>query len=598
MKKVIIDISEISLSKEMYLSKPNPFLIGLIYSLVGILIAGVVYSCFGKVDIYATTSGVIRPNDDVSTVSTMITGKVTQVNVVEGQIVKEGELLYKIDTSDLELSLNELKDNEEDIQQKIIMYNKYLNGINTGENPFDSDICGEEYAYYVNYMNYSLSLKNSEKQYLYDKKVNEANISNLSSRVKKIDEELSGLNAYKESIENGENRCSDFPRYESMYLLYEASINSMKAEFDSGRASITSDSSKESNKVFLDYYNEQIAGYDKLISSINSDRSMFEEGDNSTYYTMYREYTATKQDYELKYKDDEEVRNSTIKVYKSDLLSRYGAERDELKAKADNLSVQLNMSTDKNVKLGTYDSNYYNSIDAKYYQAKSQIDNSIESLKEEKEAANGNLKLCYLLREKYNASVDEKGEPLALSLKVIEQTASVLNNIEMYENQLTDVQNRIKQVNNQIAEGSILAQQTGNVNLISSVAVGDIVNSGIVLATIIPPEESEYKVQMYVTNADIAGISVGDLVKYDISALPYNQYGVVEGKVTSVSRDTLVQNGGYSGMYLVEGSISNEVLKDSDGNEGEIGIGMQVTGRIVTQRKTIFRYLLEKIDIF
>ena len=103
---------------------------------------------------------------------------------------------------------------------------------------------------------------------------------------------------------------------------------------------------------------------------------------------------------------------------------------------------------------------------------------------------------------------------------------------------------------------------------------------------------------MYVSNSDIAGIKVGDSIKYNIAALPYNQYGIVEGKVTKISQDTLIQNGEYSGYYLVEGSISNETLQDDDGNTGEIGIGMQVTGRIVTQKKTIIRYLLEMIDLF
>lgn len=597
MKEVIIDLKDISDSKEMYMSKPNPFLTGFIYILVAILSISIIYSCVGKIDIYSKAVGFIRPNDEVSTVSSLLSGKVTEVNVVDGQFVKEGDILYKVDTSDLELTLEELKETEADYLYKSEMYNKYLNGIYSEENPFKPDINGEEYYYYISFTNYALSLKNSEQQYIYDKNINDINIQNLSSRISKINSELEGLSAYKSSVEQNKNLCGNYPSYQSMYLLYESSINSMKAEYASGREAIVSDSTKESNKVYLDYYNDQIAGYDKLLSSITTETDLFGE-DESTYALMYKEYILTKDEYKKKYENDPVALDSALTTYKNGLLTKYGTDRNELKAKADNLSVQLNMSTDLSNKLNTYDSNYGNSINAKYYQTITQIDSSIESLKEEKTNANNNLKLYNVLKEKYDASVDENGEPLVLSIQVVEQTSMVLNNLETCENGLKDIQTKIKQVENQINEGSITAEKSGTVNVINTVVVGDALSSGIALATIIPVEESEYKVQMYVSNSDIAGIKVGDSIKYNIAALPYNQYGIVEGKVTKISQDTLIQNGEYSGYYLVEGSISNETLQDDDGNTGEIGIGMQVTGRIVTQKKTIIRYLLEMIDLF
>lgn len=118
--------------------------------------------------------------------------------------------------------------------------------------------------------------------------------------------------------------------------------------------------------------------------------------------------------------------------------------------------------------------------------------------------------------------------------------------------------------------------------------------SGTVFATIIPLNETQYKVQLYVNNPDIATIETGDLVKYNIAALPINQYGMVDGYVTSISQDTMIQNGEYSGYYLVEATIDNVALSDKDGNTGRIGVGMQVEAKIVTQQKTIARYLLEK----
>ena len=73
---------------------------------------------------------------------------------------------------------------------------------------------------------------------------------------------------------------------------------------------------------------------------------------------------------------------------------------------------------------------------------------------------------------------------------------------------------------------------------------------------------------------------------------------MANGKVTSISADTLVQDGQFSGYYLVECSIANTVLTDKDGNSGSVVIGMQTEAKIVTQKKIIIRYLLEKIDLF
>ena len=71
MKKDIIDISEMSDSKEIYAERPNPFTALFIYSLVALLVIAIIYCCFGTIEVTATANGIIRPNDDVSSISSM-----------------------------------------------------------------------------------------------------------------------------------------------------------------------------------------------------------------------------------------------------------------------------------------------------------------------------------------------------------------------------------------------------------------------------------------------------------------------------------------------------------------------------------------------
>jgi Multidrug resistance efflux pump len=195
----------------------------------------------------------------------------------------------------------------------------------------------------------------------------------------------------------------------------------------------------------------------------------------------------------------------------------------------------------------------------------------------------------------YQSEKDSKGQYSDVSFAQLQQLAKCLNNVDTLESNLSDLNAKIKQAELQVDSSNITAQQDGIVNNIVDIGVGDVLSAGTAIATVIPHDESEYKVQLYVANKDIAGIEVGDTVRYNISAMPSNQYGAVEGKVLSVSQDTKVQNNQQSGYYLVEASIANGTLTDKDGNQAKISVGMTLEGKVVTQRKRILSYLLEKI---
>lgn len=87
MKKTIIDMKDMSDSKELYGQRPNPFIPAFLYCLVALFLVGLIYSFFGKIEIVASASGVVRPNDDVGTVSCILGGKITEVCYSDGQLV-------------------------------------------------------------------------------------------------------------------------------------------------------------------------------------------------------------------------------------------------------------------------------------------------------------------------------------------------------------------------------------------------------------------------------------------------------------------------------------------------------------------------------
>ena len=749
MKHTLIDINELSDSKEVYGQRPNPFISVFIYSILALLLIAVLYSCFGKIEIVSTASGMVRPNEDVSTVSSLLSGRITDVYYTDGQIVQKGDPLLTLDTSELQISLDSLLSTKDEYETKVSMLDKFLDGIETGKNPFSPNEESEEYPYYIQFRDYELTEKNSKEKFDYDAGSASTNVSSLNQQISEIEKQIAGLNAYKASVKSGSNRAASYPEYEHMYLLYAAAVDAIDADYKSQREKIELDQTSESNQYYLDYYGELIADYEFLVRSIEKGRSTFPPSYDSFCILLWNDYIANLDEYERKYdaavdayelslnnansdaysdellaydramlegyqyfrqsvendtdmfdkgrdsvyyrslyaeykvqydtllqaaqRAEEQYQNlvndpssaedainmalaaktnaeaacasyksntlvtinnsilqiqasiaekefsinsaasgysvssaktqmesaeATISAYKNQKLAEYEQVLSDYKMKLQELQFTTSASLDKTVLLANLESSYKNAVEQKYHQTITQIDNSIQTLQSELVSARSNLRLYQIASSMYQSSVDENGVPISISLATMEQISSLLTQQEALAVQLNELNTQIQQSEEKISQGSIIAEQDGVVSVISTLVKGDSIAAGTQIATIIPPSESKFKVQLYVSNSDIASISVGDDVKYNLSALPSNQYGMVKGKVTSISTDTLVQDGQYSGYYLVECSIANTTLTDKDGNSGSVVIGMQVEAKIVTQKKTIIRYLLEKINLF
>ncbi len=238
------------------------------------------------------------------------------------------------------------------------------------------------------------------------------------------------------------------------------------------------------------------------------------------------------------------------------------------------------------------------SKDQQFYSTITQIDSNLQSLENELVSINANIKLNQITSTFYKNNKGNDGRTINVSVAYVEQVSNILSNKESLENEIKNLNFELSKLEEQIDQGKITADYTGILNANTQLVKGDILSAGSVVGTIIPQNQSEFKTQLYVSNADIAGIEVGDTIRYNIAALPSNQYGNVTGVVTSISKDAIMQNDGLTEYFLVEGSIKNEELIDKDGNMASISIGMQVEGKIVTQEKKIMRYLLEKIDLF
>jgi len=146
--------------------------------------------------------------------------------------------------------------------------------------------------------------------------------------------------------------------------------------------------------------------------------------------------------------------------------------------------------------------------------------------------------------------------------------------------------------NKNIALSKVIAPIDGIIQVEKRVNLGDFINPNDILIKIVP-KDFKTKVDIYLENKDINEIKEGQEVKYRIESLPYKEWGMAKGEVYGVSKDSSVENGG---KYLVEASLSSNSLKNRDGKEKEIKIGTLTDVRIVTRKKKVLWYILEKLD--
>lgn len=726
MREIVIDLKDMNDTKEVYEKKISPLYSAFIYFLVFCFGASFIYSYFGKIEIVAKANGVIRPNDEVSTVSPLVGGKVTGVFYSDGEVVKKGQKLLSIDTTESEISLEALRKQEKKLEEDQKYVGKFIDGIKKDSNPFKKDSKEDEYNYYVQFEQYKLDKKTTFISSDFNEKKAVSSIEACKKQKEDIDYQIKGLEAYKESIETDKDMLKDFPEYENMYLSYKNLIASLDNDYNSKKADIDFNVSTASNDYYINYYQDKVSEYEDLVDSIKSGESKFNDSDTSEAKLFYKQYSYEVEGYEnaieknedtsdsgsnqisnetlnrlegyklfrqsvesgndcfsmdlpsyeyhylydnykseyskidenvallqTEYENlindedrdervnmdefvanlskqitardnykattisnidnvilqiqsdslnssnhiDREASEQELNTYRSKALATYTGTLDEYKQKLDDVKLQKDGIKSRELLYADLDKTYQNTKRQRYLSTITEIDNSIQSLKTKLVQIESDLDMNEIVSQMYKDAKGDDGAYADVSKVKIDKLSELLSKKSQIETGLDELKTQIKQTEEQISAGNIIASRDGIINVSQEITAGDVIPSGSLIGTVIPAGSNEFKVQIYVDNSSIGNLKEGDDIKYSIMSLPSNEYGYVNGKVVSISKDTLVMEGKNSGYYLVTGTIDAEKLKDHNGNEGEIAIGMQVEAKIVTEKKRIISYMLEKLNI-
>ncbi len=88
----------------------SPVHIAFLWIICGMVVVGLVWACFGRIDIIATAQGKFQPTGRVKVIESVETGKVAAFHVANGNRVKAGDILVELDRSAAEADVAAARD--------------------------------------------------------------------------------------------------------------------------------------------------------------------------------------------------------------------------------------------------------------------------------------------------------------------------------------------------------------------------------------------------------------------------------------------------------------------------------------------------------
>jgi HlyD family secretion protein len=145
------------------------------------------------------------------------------------------------------------------------------------------------------------------------------------------------------------------------------------------------------------------------------------------------------------------------------------------------------------------------------------------------------------------------------------------------------------------------APQEGIVKELATTTLGAVVQPGTVLMSLVPQSEPLIA-EVLVENKDVGFVAPGQEVRVKIAAYQFQKYGMVEGKVKTISADSSRAAESREGPSD-QANPSFKALVDLQGQELKVGkvayqlsAGMQVTAEIVQGERTVMEYLLSPVQ--
>lgn len=610
-------------SREVYESKPNIVIPLFIYTILGMLLTAIIWMCFGHIDVVVKSEGMIRPNNQVGTIVNTFGGTLSEVQVSDGNYVQEGDILYIVEHKEIITELQHYKELLAETNENIELLQIYKQSIDEGINHFKKK--GKEEEYYLKFQSYLINYELTKKNTSYQDQERGLKLNGTISDLNNLETELKLTQKLKVSINQNKNLFSKTGEEREYYNLYQKYINdytSISGQYNKAKLEIDTSTTEEGLQDALAYQTEMLEGLELLQNSIEEDENYFE--DINTYSLQYEEYTNQVKKLEETYKQAKEnyeinqllkglavteweVEQSkltmeeakrTLETYQVNFLGSIMSKISELEKNLKELNLakdntkskeflyELN-SNEKELAIENYQLKYMIELDSKI----TSLEVNLESLKRNKSSLELQGETRYYVESEDGQAgdlVEYRNREIRTNMEAIDSYAINKKELEI----------KIEKLNKQVESAIVKATKSGMVNMNYELVEGNVLSSGLEVMTIIPAEDTKFKVNIYINNGDIGKLKEGMDVKFNIYALPNRDYGYVTGTITKISKDLKVDRENTAGYYLAEASINSTVLYDEKGQEIALKPGMACQAQMITENKSILQYVLEKIDLW
>lgn len=473
MKYKIEELKDITDSREIMQSSPKGFSKYMTYIIIALLIMVIVWSLIAHKEVSVRASGVVRPSDEITKISSGIIGNITNLNIKDGDKVKKDDILVVVNGAEHVLQRDLLQENLDRKNKEVDKLSKLKQCILDGENRFDPDN-EEEKEYYKKYQLYTENLKASDNQEeLYEQQKDE------------IESYISDLELLKKGVEEEKN-----------------------------------------------YFNEK-----------------------NTLYYQYNDYIMGMNNY-----------RDVIKIYEN---------------KIEELQLSINETNKEQIKSEIATLN----------------DNIINSKKEMDKLKNTSLMNVSSEISKNKSKLSQVGTVSSTGSYKEQYISNIESNIANVESNIADIKMNLEVATEKVNATSIKAPCDGVINMLSEVKIGDFIQNGSEIASIVPEDDSNFKVEVYIDNQSFGEIKEGQDVMIELVSLPGREYGYLKSNLKNISVDAKVSQEKGISYYTASCPIQESELKNRKGECIGIKNGMLAEVRIVNREVSYFRYFLEKIDI-
>lgn len=541
----IQNLDELSDGRELLEVKPNKFTSYFIYILIAMLIAFLLWAWFSTKEIVVSASGIVEPNYEIYNVSPLLSGAVKSVNYKNGDYVKKGDIILTLNVSDAKNQLEALENEQSSLNTSIKDLQILKNVVSN-----DNNFIGNENKYYAEY-----------NSYLAQKNIINSEVNLSKSQANNIQNQINGLQSLKNAIENNSNYSSSNSLYSNEFEEYINSKKSLEDKIQSLQKEQGNIENEKNNSNNLE--NNIMNNYNKVAKA----------GKESQVYTNKME------------------KKIPTDIGKAQMQQQINAVNQNNKMV--NAQKNLSQSEEKLQEANTnanFD-NELNSINSNILQAQNQLsslkNNYLVQIGQELQSLNNQLNTI-------NGAVDKRSLSKSLDKwQFLSQISSTLNS----ENSKLDTLNaNVKELKNEVNSGEVKANNNGILYMPQTPQVGMVIKAGQEVAEIMP-NKNNFKIKIIIPNDEIGNIKVGNGIKYSFLSFPYTEYGFLNGNLKSINVTSEINPKTGLSYYEAVGTLSSNIIKNKEGKEGEIKLGMACEAKIVSRQEKMLYYILNQLGL-